>query len=111
MLSLITMADVEPARAQFCLGASAQPDVARAVPLDGALQPAASLRVAANSAHACRRPRPRDGAVLFGTSAHVADQAKSALTQPTSQKYAHTMTRAAAIGGGAKGPHPARDPV
>jgi hypothetical protein len=111
MLSLITMADVEPARAQSGLGASVQRDVARAVPLGGALQPAASLRVAANSALAGRRPRPRDGAVLFGTSAHVADQVKSALTQPTSQKYAHTMTRVAAIGGGAKGPHPARDPV
>jgi hypothetical protein len=111
MLTLITMADVAPARARFHLGASLLWDVARAVPRDGAQQPAASLRVAANPALACLRPQPRDGVVLFGTSAHVADQAKSALTQPTSQKYAHTMTRAAAIGGGAKGPHPAWDPV
>jgi hypothetical protein len=33
------------------------------------------------------------------------------LQQPTCKQYAHTMTRIAAFGGGALGPHPARDPV
>ena len=57
------------------------------------------------------RPQASTGAVFLGISAHVAGQAKSASQQPTSQKYAYTMTRIAAFGGGALGPHPARDPV
>ena len=66
---------------------------------------------AAEAAVVCLRPQASTGAVRTATSAHVADQAKSTSQQPTSKKYAHTMTRIAAFGGGALGPHPARDPV
>ena len=55
-------------------------------------------------------PRPGAGPVILGHATHEARQEKSAWPQPTSQKYAHT-TRIAAAGGGALGPHPARDPV
>jgi hypothetical protein len=52
---------------------------------------------------------PRERALL-GDANHAAGQAKVALQQRTSQKYART-TRIAAAGGGAVGPHQAWDPV
>jgi hypothetical protein len=72
------------------------------------------------------RPRPQAStrSILFANATGAAGQAGFARPQlPTqnqplsqqnevksSQKYAHT-TRIAAFSGGAKGPHPARDPV
>jgi len=73
------------------------------------------------------RPRPQASrrSVLFANAIGAVGQAVSARPQlpsqnqpnlsqhdeiNSSQKYAHT-TRIAAAGGGAKGPHPARDPV
>jgi hypothetical protein len=57
------------------------------------------------------RPQASASAVSFGNAAHAAGQAKSALQQRTSQKKYARTTRIAALGGGAMGPHPARDPV
>jgi hypothetical protein len=65
---------------------------------------------AAEAVFADPHPRPVAGPVILGNATHEARQEKSAWPQPTSQKYAHT-TRIAAAGGGALGPHPARDPV
>jgi hypothetical protein len=71
----------------------------------------AVVAAAAEAVFADKRPRPSAGPVLFGNATtHEARQEKSAWQQPTSQKYAHT-TRIAAAGGGAVGPHSARDPV
>ena len=65
---------------------------------------------AAGAVFADPHPRPGAGPVILGHASHEARQEKSAWQQPTSPKYANT-TRIAAAGGGAVGPHPARDPV
>lgn len=117
MLNLATTADVAiadvavPERAWIRKGASLLWDSVPAGPRYRANEKAAVRTTAAEAAVACLRPQASTGALLIGTSAHVADQAKPASQQPTSKKYAHTMTRIAAFGGGALGPHPARDPV
>jgi hypothetical protein len=49
--------------------------------------------------------------VLLGTGTQAAGQADFARQQRTSKQYAHLTTRIAPTGGGALGPHPARDPV
>ncbi|HVB41529.1 MAG TPA: hypothetical protein VNF47_02330 [Streptosporangiaceae bacterium] len=53
--------------------------------------------------------RPQSS-TFFGNGAQAAGQVEFARQQRISPKYAHT-TRIAPIGGGAMGPHPARDPV
>ena len=111
MLSLITKADVVSASARFRMGTLLPWSDIAPVPRDRASDMAAVKRPAAESAVTRQRPQARSGAVRFGADAHVADQAKSALHQPTSQKFAYLKTRIAAVGGGAMGSHPARDPV
>jgi len=110
MLSHITTVDVAPERARFYTGATLLCDVSAVLPRHRASGAAAASSAAAGSAVASAAPQPRGGA-LIGTGAHVAEQAILAVKQPTSQQYANPMTRFAAIGGGAMGPHPAREPV
>lgn len=112
MLSLITPAEAAmPECARSRMGASlagawAAAPCVRAVETAGGASAAAGLAVT--------RPRPRPqagpGQPAFGNATHVLGQADSVRLQRTSQKYAQT-TRIAAAGGGAVGPHPARDPV
>jgi len=110
MLSLISPANaVMPARARFRMGASLAGGCA-AVLTERAMEPAVAAAAATDTGFAGLRPQPSAGPVLFGNATHAAGQVSSAWQQPTSQKYAHT-TRIAAAGGGALGPHPARDPV
>jgi hypothetical protein len=110
MLSLISPANaVIPAHARFRMGASLAGGRA-AVLRERAMESAVARTAAAEAVFAGLRPQPSAGPVLFGNATHAAGQVSSAWQQPTSQKYAHT-TRIAAAGGGALGPHPARDPV
>ena len=117
MLNLATTADVAiadvavPERAWIRKGASLLGYSRPAGPRYRANEKAAVGTTAAEAAVTCLRPQASTGSVRTATSAHAADQAKSPQQQPTSKKYAHTMTRIAAFGGGALGPHPARDPV
>ena len=112
MLSLITTADVAvPERVRIRAGASLLWTSAPAVPRDRGPERAAVCLAAAGQAIASPRPQASTGAALLGNGAHAAGQAKSASQQPTSKKFAYTMTRIATTGGGAVGPHPARDPV
>jgi hypothetical protein len=111
MLSNTTAVVVTPARARSRTGASLPWHCSPAVPRDRAPEPAVARMAAAESAVTCLRPQCRGAAGLSGRSALAAGQAKFALQQPTSQKYAHKTTRIAAVGGGALGSHPARDPV
>jgi hypothetical protein len=109
MLNLAAPADAAtPTHVPFRMGASFVGGCT-AVPRVRATETAVAA-AAAEAVFAGPRPRPSAGPVLFGNATHEAGQAKSAWQQPTSQKYAHT-TRIAAAGGGAVGPHPARDPV
>jgi len=73
--------------------------------------PVVSSTAATGPVVAGLRPQASASAVSFGNAAHAAGQAKSALQQRTSQKKYARTTRIAALGGGALGPHPARDPV
>lgn len=110
MLSSISPADAAmPAHARFRMGASLFGADA-AVPRERAMETAVTRTAAAEAAFAGLRPQPNAGPLVFSNATHAAGQASSAWQQPTSQKYAHT-TRIAAAGGGALGPHPARDPV
>jgi hypothetical protein len=110
MLSHIwTANDAMPARARLRTGASfvgGCAAVSRERAETAAASPAATGPVAAGL-----RPQASASAVSFGNAAHAAGQAKSALQQRTSQKKYARTTRIAALGGGALGPHPARDPV
>jgi hypothetical protein len=111
-ISDIAMPDVVmPGRVRLDVGASLPSQAGSLVPCDRAPRKAAAERAAAESAVSYLRPQAPDGIRLFGSSALAADQAQFALGQPTSQKYAHKTTRIAPNGGGALGPHPARDPV
>src|SRR5215813_8523304 len=75
------------------------------------VQESAVIRTAAaHAAVTALRPQAGADSVLSGSATHAANQAKFALQQPTSQKYAQT-TRIAIEGGGALGPPQARDPV
>jgi hypothetical protein len=111
MLSLISPANVTPVRARSRTGAAFQGGCPAETRLR-VIEMAAVRTAAADEVFA--RPRPRlqasTGATLFGNATHAAGQADSARQQRTSKKYTHT-TRIAAAGGGALGPHPARDPV
>ncbi len=110
MLSLISPAEAAmPTRALTRTGASLLRGCA---PVPGArsLEAATSRPGAAEPVFARPRPQASTGSVLFGNATHAAGQADSARQQRPSQKYAHT-TRIATAGGGAMGPHPARDPV
>jgi hypothetical protein len=110
MLSFISPTDAAmPARARFRMGASLFGGCA-AVPRERALETAVARTAAAEVVFAGLRPEPSAGPVLLGNATHAAGQVSPAWQQRTSQKYAHT-TRIAAAGGGALGPHPARDPV
>ena len=110
MLSPITPANAAmPARARFRTGALLSGGCA-AVPRERAMETAVARTAAAEAFFAGLRPKPSTGPVLFGNATLAAGQVSSAWQQRTSQKYAHT-TRIAAAGGGALGPHPARDPV
>jgi len=111
MLSLNMKADVARPSAGFRMGASLPHDSVQAVPRDRASETAAARRSAADSAVMGLRPQARNGVVRLGAIDTATAQAKSALQQPTSQKFAHPKARIAALGGGAMGPHPARDPV
>ncbi len=111
MLSLITQTDGVSARARFRKGASLPWSSIPVVTRDRASEMAAAGTAAAELAVSCLRPQLHGGAVRVGAHTHVAAQANSALQQPTSQKFAYPMTLIAAVGGGAVGPHPARDPV
>ncbi len=114
MLSHIWLADAAPARALSRTGASFVGGCT-AVPRERAIEMApARMDIASNTAAAMviarLRPQASSGSVLFGDATHAAGQAKVALQQRTSKKYART-TRIAAAGGGALGPHQAWDPV
>ena len=110
MLSHIwTANDAMPTRARLRTGASFVVGCA-AVSRERAESVAASTAAAA-TVGAGLRPQARASAVSFGNAAHAAGQAKSASQQRTSQKKYARTTRIAALGGGALGPHPARDPV
>ena len=61
-------------------------------------------------AMAVARPQVRPAAVHYPSGTYAAGRAELAQQQRASRKYAHT-TRIASAFGGAKGPHPARDPV
>ncbi len=107
MISPNTPADAAmPVGAQYPVGASIVRRLA-AVTRERAQQP---VFAAANAAVAGPRPRAREGAVLLGCATQAAGETILASQQRTSQKFAH-KTRIAAVGGGALGPHPARDPV
>jgi len=110
MLSHIwTANDAMPTRARLRTGASfvgGCAAVSRERAETAAASPAATGPVVAGL-----RPQASASAVSFGNAAHAAGQAKSALQQRTSQKKYARTTRIAALGGGALGPHPARDPV
>ena len=110
MLTLAAPADAAtPTHMPFRMGALFAGGCT-AVPRVRATEEAVAMAAAAEAAVTGRRAWPSAGSVRFGNAIHAARQAKSAGQQPTSQKYAHT-TRIAAAGGGAMGPHPARDPV
>jgi hypothetical protein len=110
MLSLISPANVTPVRAQSRTGAAFQGGSPAETRLR-VIEMAAVRTSAADEVFARPRPQASTGATLFGNATHAAGQAESARQQRTSKKYAHTTTRIAAAGGGALGPHPARDPV
>jgi hypothetical protein len=109
MLSLISPANVTPVRAQSRTGAAFQGGSPAETRLR-VIEMAAVRTSAADEVFARPRPQASTGATFFGNATHAAGQADSARQQRTSKKYAHT-TRIAAAGGGALGPHPARDPV
>ena len=110
MLSLISPIEAAmPERARSRRGALLFGGCA-AVPRVRLLETAAARTAAADVDLARPRPQASPESVFFGSATHAAGQANSARQQRTSQKYAHT-TRVAAAGGGAMGPHPARDPV
>ncbi len=111
MLTITTPASAASACARLGTGALL-PWTDPATPRDRVAKKAAARGTAAAPVVSVLRPRTSGEAFFFaGTSAHAAQLAVSVTQQPTSQKYAHTMTRIAALGGGAWGPHPARDPV
>ena len=96
-----------PVCAQYPAGASSmQPAVA--VAHERSQQPV--FAAAAYAAAVGPRPRVRAGAQLFGNATHAVGETILVPQQRTSQKFAH-KARIAAVGGGAWGPHPARDPV
>lgn len=98
MLSLNATAEVAAMpRVRFRTGAPLFGD-SPALPRDRA------IRTAARCTHVST------AAVMLGAGAKVAGQVESALQQRTTDKYAY-MTPIAPTGGGALGPHPARDPV
>ena len=110
MLSLISPAEAAmPERARSRTGASLFGGCA-AVSRVRLPETAAAGTAAADVILARPRPQASPASVFFGSATHAAGQPNSAWQQRTSQKYAHT-TRIAAAGGGALGPHPARDPV
>jgi len=65
----------------------------------------------AGTAKPLPRPQARNAAFLLGHDAQAAGQAEFARQQRTSNDTYAYLTRIAAFGGGAWGPHPARDPV
>ena len=93
--------------AQYPAGASIEQTIA-AVAHERAQMPV--FAAAAYAAAAGPRPRVRTDAAQSGNATHAAGETIVVPQQPTSQKFAH-KTRIAAVGGGALGPHPARDPV
>jgi hypothetical protein len=109
MLSLLSMADVaEPScarlRTGIWLGSGILP-----VPKAGLMDKAA-LAFLPEAALAHVRPQEHQ-AYLSSNGTQVAGQAENARQQHTSNlKFAHKI-RIATQGGGALGPHPARDPV
>jgi hypothetical protein len=115
MLSHIwTANDALPMRARLRTGASfvgGCAAVARERAETAAASPVVSSTAAIGPVVAGLRPQASASAVSLGNAAHAAGQAKSALQQRTSQKKYARTTRIAALGGGALGPHPARDPV
>ena len=56
------------------------------------------------------RPRAFWAADVFGSSRMAADLTEALGQRNTGKQYPHT-TRIAALSGGAKGPHPVREPV
>ena len=108
MLSHIWTADAAiPARARSRTGASfvgGCTTVSRR-----RAETAVTSRAAATSVVAGLRPQA--SAVSLSNAAHAAGKANAASQQRISQKKYARTTRIAAIGGGALGPHPARDPV
>jgi hypothetical protein len=108
MLSHIWTADAAmPARARSRTGASFVGGCT-AVSRERA-ETAVTSRAAAASVVAGLRPQA--SAVSFSNAAHAAGKAIAASQQRISQKKYARTTRIAAFGGGALGPHPARDPV
>ncbi len=111
MLSLISPAEAAmPERAPSVAGASLFGGCA-AVARVRLLETAAAGTAAADVVRARPRPQASQESVFLGSATHAAGQANSARQQRTSQKYTAHTTRIAAAGGGALGPHPARDPV
>jgi hypothetical protein len=111
MLSHIYLADAATsARALSRTGASFGGSSA-AAPRVRAIETAYAPDSAQAMVVAGPRPRASASAVLFGIGTPAAGQANVALQQRTSQKKHARTTRIAAAGGGALGPHPARDPV
>ena len=111
MLSLISPAEAAmPERARPAAGASLFGGCA-AVSRVRLLGTAAAGTAAADVVRVRPRLQASPESVFFGSATHAAGQAKSARQQRISQKYTAHTTRIAAAGGGALGPHPARDPV
>jgi hypothetical protein len=82
---------------------------------EGACLPSVAVRTAQSHRRTAEiaRPRPRAfwAADVFGQR-HTASDLGMALGQPNPSKQNYPYpTRIAAASGGAKGPHPARDPV
>jgi hypothetical protein len=96
-----------PVCAQYPAGASIMQRIV-AVTHERAQQPV--FAAAASAAAVGPRPRVMAGAQFYGNATKAAGETILVPQQRTSQKFAH-KTRVAAVGGGALGPHPGRDPV
>jgi hypothetical protein len=109
MLSLFSTTDVaEPSSARIRTGIWLGSGI---LPVPNAdLLDKAALALMPEAALAYVRPQAHQ-AYLFGNGTQVAGQTESVRQQHTSNlKFAHKI-RIATQGGGALGPHPARDPV
>ncbi len=77
---------------------------------DGAFLPELLVAATPTSAYALATARPRTGMAAAAAGKHLAP-ASAGTTMPTISQQSMYMTRISANGGGALGPHPAREPV
>ena len=114
MLNLVSLADIPETTAVRSRMGALLGRVQMPVPRGHVEELAGPARAGARSAAAKAFVRPQGStrAALFGIGIQVAGSAKVAGQQPISKvNYAHTTRTSALKGGGALGPHPARDPV